>query len=51
MFLEKLKKQYDVVCFEDLGDYYSQHRAIFDLLKRCYQEKFLGNQRLVFLQQ
>jgi MoaA/NifB/PqqE/SkfB family radical SAM enzyme len=48
MFLEKLKKQYDVVCFEDLGDYYSQHRAIFDLLKRCYQEKFLGNQRLVF---
>jgi MoaA/NifB/PqqE/SkfB family radical SAM enzyme len=45
---DRLKEKYNVVCFEDLADYYSQHRAIFDLFKRCYQEEFLGNQRLVF---
>ena len=48
MNFDRLKEKYNVVCFEDLADYYSQHRAIFDLFKRCYQEEFLGNQRLVF---
>jgi MoaA/NifB/PqqE/SkfB family radical SAM enzyme len=48
MNLGQLKEKYDVVCFEDLADYYSQHRSIFDLFKKCYQKEFLGNQRLIF---
>ena len=47
MNLGQLKEKYNVVCFEDLADYYSQHRAIFDLFKKYYQKEFLGNQRLV----
>jgi MoaA/NifB/PqqE/SkfB family radical SAM enzyme len=47
MNLDQLKEKYDVVCFEDLADYYSRHRAIFDLFKKYYQKEFLGNQRLV----
>lgn len=48
MNLDMLKEKYNVVCFEDLADYYSQHRTIFDLLKQYYQEEFLDNQRLIF---
>ena len=48
MNLDHLKEQYDVVCFEDLANCYSQHRIIFDLFKKYYQKEFSGNQRLVF---
>jgi MoaA/NifB/PqqE/SkfB family radical SAM enzyme len=48
MNLDRLKEKYNVVCFEDLANYYSQHRAIFDLLKKYYQEEFSDNQRLIF---
>lgn len=48
MNLERLKEKYNVVCFEDLADYYSQNRAIYDLLKKHYQEEFSDNQRLIF---
>jgi len=48
MNLARLKEKYNVVCFEDLADYYSQHRAIYDLLKKHYQEEFSDNQRLIF---
>lgn len=42
-----LQKQYDLICFEDLADYYSQHGSIFDLFKNCYQTEFAPAQRLV----
>jgi MoaA/NifB/PqqE/SkfB family radical SAM enzyme len=44
---EELKQKYELVCFEDLANYYSKHRAIFDLFKSCRREEFSGNQRLI----
>ena len=42
-----LQKQYDLICFEDLADYHSQHGSIFGLFKKCYQTEFAPTQRLV----
>lgn len=42
-----LQKQYELICFEDLADYHSQHRSIFDLFKKCYQSEFKPTQKLV----
>jgi organic radical activating enzyme len=43
-----LNQKYDLVCFEDLADYRSQHRAIFDLFQKLHRTEYLDNQRFVF---
>jgi MoaA/NifB/PqqE/SkfB family radical SAM enzyme len=43
-----LSKKYDLVFFEDLADYRSKHRSIFDLFKIHRKDEFAGDQRLVF---
>ena len=42
-----LQKQYELICFEDLADYHSQHGSIFGLFKKYYQNDFVPTQRLV----
>ena len=43
----QLGRQYELVCFEDLADLRSQHRAVFDLFKKHRRVSFEPNQRLV----
>jgi hypothetical protein len=42
-----LQQQYDLICFEDLADYHSQHRLIFDLFKKYYKSEYTPNERLI----
>lgn len=42
-----LAKQFELICFEDLADYYHQHRLIFDLFKKHRRDTFDVPQRLV----
>ena len=42
-----LAQQYELVCFEDLANYYSLHQPIFDLFKKYRRESFTDTQRLV----
>lgn len=43
----ELQLDYDVICFEDLGDLVSSHRRLFDLFKSVYQTAYAPMQRLV----
>ena len=43
-----LSKKYKIVCFEDMANFRSKNRAIFDLLKTHRKEKFEDNERFIF---
>lgn len=43
---QRLQQHYDLICFEDLADYYDQHGSIFDLFKKYYSPEFRPNQRI-----
>lgn len=43
-----LSKKYKIICFEDMANFRSKNRAIFDLLKTHRKEKFENNERFIF---
>jgi len=43
-----LEGKFELLCFEDLADYYRSHQLIFNLFKSQYRSDFFKNQRFVF---
>lgn len=46
--LEKLKINFDVVCFEDLSELSTTHGSAFNLFEKYYQDVFQPSQKLIF---
>lgn len=48
MLRDILEKDYELVCFEDIGNHVLKHKDFFNLLKMYTRDTFYNNQRLVF---
>ena len=44
----QLSQQFELVCFVDLADLISEHRAVFDIFKEYHKSAYQGLERLVF---